>query len=72
VQVQAGEVKQRRKEGKKEGRGGQLTPPSTVAIATAGAEEGVLVRQGSRLDLEDGVCIGILRRDGGTALALAH
>jgi hypothetical protein len=43
-----------------------------MAVAAAGAEEGVLARQGRRLDLEDGVCIGILRRDGGTALALAH
>jgi hypothetical protein len=49
-----------------------LTPPSTLAIATAGAEVGVLVGQGRRLYLEDGVGVGILRRDGCAALALAH
>jgi hypothetical protein len=50
----------------------KLTPPSTVAIPTTGAEVGVFGGQRSRLHLVDGVCSGILRRDGGTALALAN
>jgi len=43
-----------------------------VAVAATGAEEGVLGGQRGRLDSEDGVGIGILRRDGRAALALAH
>jgi hypothetical protein len=50
----------------------RLTPPSTMAIAAAGAEVGVFGRQRSRLDSEDGIRVGILRRDGGAALTLAH
>jgi hypothetical protein len=43
-----------------------------VAVAAAGAEKGVFGGQRGRLDLVDGVGRGILRRDGGAALALAH
>lgn len=50
----------------------QLTPPSALAVAAAGAKVGVLAGQRRRLDLEDGVGVGILRGDGGAALALAH
>lgn len=49
----------------------ERTSPATVAIAAAGAEIGVLCGQGSRLDSEDGVCVGILGGDGSAALALA-
>lgn len=43
-----------------------------MTIATAGAEVGVFGGQRSGLDLEDGICGGILRRDGRAALAFAH
>lgn len=43
-----------------------------MAIATAGTEVGILGGQGRRLDSVDGIGIGILRRDGSTALALTH
>lgn len=42
-----------------------------MAVAATGAEVGILGGQGRRLDSEDGVCRGILRGDGGAALALA-
>ena len=50
----------------------KLTPPSTVAVAPTGSEVGVFGGQRSRLHLVDGVCGGILRRDGGAALTLAN
>lgn len=43
-----------------------------MAIATAGAKEGVFGRQRSRFDLEDGICGGILSRDGSAALAFSN
>jgi hypothetical protein len=42
-----------------------------VAIATTGAKVGILSWQRSRLDLEDGICGGILSRDGSAALAFS-
>jgi hypothetical protein len=46
--------------------------PSTVAVATAGAEVGILGRQSSRLDAVYRVCIRIFNRDGAAALALSY
>jgi hypothetical protein len=43
-----------------------------MAIATTGTKVGIFGWQGSRLDLEDGICGGILRRDGSAALAFSH
>jgi hypothetical protein len=43
-----------------------------VAIATTGAKVGIFGWQRSRLDLEDGICGGILSRDGSAALAFSN
>jgi hypothetical protein len=43
-----------------------------VAIATTGAKVGILGWQRSRLDLKDGICGGILSRDGSAALAFSN
>ena len=50
----------------------RLTPPAAVAVAATGAVVGVFGGQRGRLHSVDGIGIGILRRDGGAALALAH
>jgi hypothetical protein len=50
----------------------RLTPPSTMAIATTGAEEGVFEGQRSCLRPVDGVRVDILCRDDSAALTLAH
>lgn len=42
-----------------------------MAVAATGAEISVLCGQGGGFDSVDGVCVGILARDGGAALALA-
>lgn len=49
----------------------QLTPPAALAVAAAGAKISILCWQCGRLDLVDGVGVGVLRRDGRAALALA-
>ena len=43
-----------------------------MAVAATGAEVGIFGGQGCRLDPIDGIGIGVLGRDGSTALALAH
>ena len=43
-----------------------------MAVAAAGAEEGILCGQGLGLDSEDRVCARVLGRDGSAALAVAH
>lgn len=48
-----------------------LTSPSTMAVTATGAKVGILGRQSRRLDLEDSICRGVLRGDGGAALTLA-
>lgn len=43
-----------------------------MAIATTGTKVGIFGWQRSRLDLEDGICGGILSRDGSAALAFSN
>lgn len=47
------------------------TSPAAVAVASTGAKGGILGRQRSSLDPEDGVCIRVLCRDGAAGLPLA-